>query len=157
MLGDAQRQLGETEIRAPVAGIVTKRYVQLGELVASLSSFSAGSPIFKIEDRSTMKVRLNINEIDVAKLTLAMDATVTVDAFTDRKFNGKVSKIAPASEMAAQGAANDPVVKYIVEVTLDSSSPDLKSGMSAQCTMLVLNRPNVLRVQRDYVVKDADG
>jgi len=157
VLGDAQRQLGETEIRAPVAGIVTKRYVQLGELVASLSSFSAGSPIFKIEDRSTMKVRLNINEIDVAKLTLAMDATVTVDAFTDRKFNGKVSKIAPASEMAAQGAANDPVVKYIVEVTLDSSSPDLKSGMSAQCTMLVLNRPNVLRVQRDYVVKDADG
>ncbi len=157
VLGDSMRQLGETELRAPVTGIVTKRLVQLGELVASLSSFSSGTPIIKLEDRSTMKVRLNINEIDVAKLTLMMDANVTVDAFPDRKFRGKVTKISPASEMTAQGVGNDPVVKYTVEVTLDSVSPDLKSGMSAQCSMLVKNRPGVLRMQRDYVIKEKDG
>lgn len=157
VLGDAQRQLGETEIRAPVTGIVTKRFVQLGELVASLSGFSAGTPVFMLEDRSAMKVRLSINEIDVAKLTMGMEATITVDAFKDKRFKGRVSKISPASEMAAQAAAADPVVKYTVEVTLDATSPELKSGMSAQCSMLVMNRPKVLRVQRDYVVREEDG
>lgn len=157
VLGDSMRQLGETEIRSPVTGIVTKRLVQLGELVASLSSFSSGTPIIKIEDRETMKVKLNINEIDVAKLKLGMKAAVKVDAFTDRSFQGKVTKVAPASEPTVGGGGADPVVKYVVEVTLDSGSPDLKSGMSAQCTMRVLDRPEVLRVLRSYVVNDQDG
>ncbi len=157
VLGDSMRQLGETEIRAPVTGIVTKRLVQLGELVASLSSFSSGTPIITIEDRATMKVKLNINEIDVAKLKMGMKATVKVDAFTDKTFHGKVTKIAPASDPIAGAVGADPVVKYTVEVTLDSGSPDLKSGMSAQCTMRVLDRTQVVRVLRSYVATDNDG
>ncbi len=157
VLGDSMRQLGETEIRAPVTGIVTQRLVQLGELVASLSSFSSGTPIIKIEDRATMKVKLDINEIDVAKLKMGMKAEVKVDAFPDRSFNGKVTKVAPASAPTTAATGANPVVKYTVEVTLDSGSPDLKSGMSAQCTMRVLDRTQVVRILRSFVVTDQDG
>lgn len=157
VLGDSMRQLGETEIRAPVTGIVTKRTVQLGELVASLSSFSSGTPIITIEDRATMKVKLEINEIDVAKLKPGMSAEVKVDAFPDKSFQGRVTKIAPASAPAAGAVGANPVVKYTVEVTLNSGSPDLKSGMSAQCTMRVLDRTQVVRLLRSYVVTDQDG
>ncbi|MBS1721462.1 MAG: efflux RND transporter periplasmic adaptor subunit [Armatimonadetes bacterium] len=161
VLRDGQRQLGETKILAPLTGMVTKRAVQEGELVASLNSFSAGSTIVKVEDRSKMVVKLSINEIDVAKLGIGTRAEVTVDALPDQKFDGKVSKIAPASTASSTpgstGQGTDTVVKYEVEVVLDQSIESLKSGMSAKCTMKVVDRKDVLRLPVDYVGKDDQG
>lgn len=158
-LNDSLRLLGETEVRAPIDGIVTKRSVQVGELVNALSSFSPGTPIVKIEDRSQMLVRLQINEIDVALLKPGMKAEVTVDALPDSKFNGRITKIAPAQiESPAGGAgAADPVVKYEVEVTLDDVSGKLKSGMSAKCEMVANEEKDTLIAPSAFVGIDADG
>jgi HlyD family secretion protein len=155
-LSDSMRLLGETEIRAPVSGIVTKRLVQLGELVASLSSFSSGSPIVKIEDRSTMLVKMQINEIDVAKLSMGTKAEVKVDALPNDKFSGQITKIAPAAIEATAGAGN-PVVKYEVEVILQDISGKLKSGMTAKCTMKVVDVKDVIRVKTEFVGHEKDG
>lgn len=158
-LNDSLRLLRETEIRSPIDGIVTKRLVQEGELVASLSSFSSGTPIVRVEDRSKMIVKLEINEIDVAKLRVGMDANVAVDAFPDKEFRGSVTKISPtdvnASSPAAAGASA--VVKYEVEVAMADISDELKSGMSAKCTMTVLDKKGVLMLPRQFVGKDKDG
>lgn len=155
-LADAERQLGETAIRAPISGIVTQRLVQVGELVSSLSSFSSGTPIVKIEDRSSMLVKLQINEIDVARLQPNMTAKVQVDAFPELTFAGVVSKIAPARAEAAQGAT-DQVVRYAVEVRLDDVDPKLKSGMSAKCTVEPVARRGVVRIPISYLGTDKDG
>lgn len=160
VLRDGRRQLGETRIVAPISGVVTRRFVQIGELVASLNSFSAGSPIFRIEDRSKMLIKLQVNEIDVARLRLAMPAEVVVDAFPGRKLDGKVTKVAPTSVSQGQAqisaSGTEAVVKYEVEVTLLRPEADLKSGMSAKCTMMVLDRRGVARVPIDYL-GEADG
>lgn len=156
VLGDSVRQLGETEIRAPLTGIVSKRLVQEGELVSSLGSFSAGTPIVRIEDRGSMLVKLNVNEIDVAKLKIGQTASIVVDAITGKTFDGKVTKIAPAKvDDAAQTA--DPVVKYAVEVQLNSADGRLKSGMSAKCTMKVVDLRKVVRIPLEYLGNDAQG
>ncbi len=161
-LRDTRRELGETDIRAPIDGIVTKRSVQEGELVASLGSFSSGTPIVTIEDRSTMIARLQVNEIDMAKLKVNMPASIEIDALPNRTFRGHVSRIAPsnvganAAAAGASPASADAVVKYEVEVTLDEISPTLKSGMSARCTMVVSSKPDVLRLPIDYVGQDKD-
>jgi HlyD family secretion protein len=158
VLADGQRQLRETRVVAPISGIVTNRPVQVGELVSSLNSFSAGTTIFRIEDRATMVVKLQINEIDVARLREGMEATLIVDAFPDRTVRGKVSKIAPASSASgSQPIVGDAVVKYAVEVTILDPTDDLKSGMSAKCTMKIVDKKNVLRVPVDYVGKDDKG
>jgi HlyD family secretion protein len=157
VLSDARRQLGETEIRSPVTGIVSKRLVQLGELVSSLSSFSSGTPIFRVEDRSAMKVKLNVNEIDVAKLRLDTKASIRIDAFPDETYTGSITKISPSSNDSAPGAAGgDPVVKYAVEVTLNGSPRNLKSGMSALCTMTVASAAGALRVRTDFLGQNPD-
>ncbi|MCC6403123.1 MAG: efflux RND transporter periplasmic adaptor subunit [Fimbriimonadaceae bacterium] len=157
VLRDGQRQLGETRIVAPISGVVTKRYMQIGELVASLNSFSAGSPIFRIEDRSKMLVKLQVNEIDVAKLRIGMPAKITVDAAEGQTLAGKVAKIAPTSIGAIQTAPSaDPVVKYEVEVTVLDPGAALKTGMSAKCAMKVIERKNVLRVPVDYLGQDGE-
>lgn len=157
-LNDSLRELRETELRAPIDGIIASRQVQEGELVASLSSFSSGTSIFKIEDRSSMIVKLQINEIDVAKLTLEMKAEIVVDAFTEKKFSGKITKIAPTNLAGAQGQQQSTnVVKYAVEIEMLGADQVLKSGMSAKCTMTVLDKKDVLTLPRQFVGKGEDG
>ncbi len=157
-LNDSLRLLGETEVRAPIDGIVTKRSVQMGELVNALSSFSPGTPIVKIEDRSDMLVRLQINEIDVALLREGMQAKITVDALPGSEFSGRITKIAPAQiESATPGASADPVVKYEVEVTLNDVADELKSGMSAKCEMVAEEEKDVLIVPTAFVARDETG
>ncbi len=152
VLGDSLRQLGETEIRAPVSGIVTRRLVQQGELVASLSSFSSGTPIVEVEDRSTMLVQLDVNEIDVARLKMGTETEVEVDALPGELFTGYVSKIAPAANEAAAGQlTGGDVVRYAVEVELVDTDPRLKSGMSVRTTMNVLQLDDVVKVRSEYV------
>ncbi len=151
-LSDSQRQLGETEIKAPYAGVITKHLVQEGELVSSLSSFSSGTPIVRLEDRSTMLVKLNINEIDVAKLKLGMQASVVIDALPAEEFSGEVIKIAPAK--SASASPTDSVVRYEVEVRLANPSGTIKSGMTAKCSMNVIDLDKVVRVPIDYLIKE---
>jgi len=158
-LSDALRQLGETEIRAPVSGIVSKRLVQEGELVSSLGSFSSGTPVVRIDDRSAMLIKLQINEIDVAKLKTGLATKVDVDAFPGKTFEGKVSKISPANTTASANNAStsgDPVVKYDVEVRMENAPDILKTGMSARCTMIVSELKNVLKLPAEFVGRDKD-
>jgi len=156
VVGDAQRQLGETEIKAPITGVVTKKAIQVGELATGLSQFSSGSTIVTIEDRSSMLVKLDINEIDMAKLRVGMPATINVDAIPDHPYNGIVKKIAPASKTTATGAAAsaDGVVKYEVEIQVKDADANLRSGMSAKCKVDVINHSKVLSMPIEYLVTE---
>lgn len=161
VVSDSARQLSETEIRAPLNGIVTKKLIQEGELVSSLSSFSSGTPIVRIEDRNAMLVKLTVNEIDVVKLNLDMTSKVTVDAITDKAYKGTVQKIAPTSTSSGTSTSatgqESPVVKYQLEILVSDADDKLKSGMSARCEMDVLRRDNVLTLPIDFVGKKKDG
>jgi HlyD family secretion protein len=163
-LKDAQRQLGETDIRAPISGVVTKKALQVGELATGLSTFGSGTTIVKIEDRSSMRVKLDVNEIDVARMRVGMKARVDVDAIPGHVFEGVVSRIAPASKDIQAADANaatttsttDAVVKYQVEIRLSDSDPLIRSGMSAKCSLDVIHEDNVLKAPIDFVVHEGD-
>jgi len=161
VVGEAERQLRETNILAPITGIVTKKALQVGELATGLSQFSSGTTIVKIEDRTAMRIKLDINEIDVAKMTVGMPAQIDVDAIPNHPFTGTVNRIAPASKDsanatsgAATSSSTDSVVKYEVEILLKDATPALRSGMSAKCTMTVLNHPKVLILPLEYVGRE---
>ncbi len=159
-VADAQRQLSETKIVAPMSGVITRKLVEEGELVAALSSFSGGTPIVQIAQLGALQVTLNINEIDVARLEVGMPATVEIDALPDETFAGSVTRIAPASDTSAatgQAGGGDAVVRYKVEVQLDKSDPRIRPGMSAKCTIRVDERKNVVRVPIEYVGEDDEG
>ncbi len=157
-LSESRRLLGETEIRAPIDGVVSKKLIQEGELVTSIGSFSNGSPIVRIEDRTTMIVKLDINEIDVAKLELESKAMISVDAIPGVEFTGLVSKIAPSSTATATGqSSTDQVVRYEVEVRFNEMNPALKSGMNAKCTVNIKELKNVVTIPAEYLGTDDKG
>ncbi|HVT12568.1 MAG TPA: efflux RND transporter periplasmic adaptor subunit [Fimbriimonadaceae bacterium] len=159
VVADAQRNLGETEIRAPMDGIVTKKETLEGELVTGLSAFTSGTPIVRIEDRRSLRVTMDVNEIDTAKLKDGMKADIDVEAIPGQTFKGTVHRIAPASNNtgATATASTDSVVRYQVEVWLDNTDPRLRSGMSARCTVMVAKKDNVLALPVDFVGKDDQG
>ncbi len=160
-VADSNRLLRETKIKAPMSGTVTKKFVEVGELVSALNSFSGGTSIVQIADLKRLQVKLLINEIDVAKLKPQSHASVEVDAIPNVKFDGVVERIAPSSQTAAAspGAqpSTDAVVKYEVIVTLANADPRIRPGMSAKCTIFVEKVANVLKVPVEFVTKDDKG
>lgn len=158
VLKDSERQLRETKILSPLTGVVTKKLLKEGELATGLSGFSAGTPIVRVEDRTSLRVLLNVNEIDVAKMREGMTATVSVDAIPNEKFKGAVKRIAPTSVSATPGqTTTDAVVKYEVEIRLDTQDERLRSGMSAKCSLEVIRRDKAILVPKDYIGKDEKG
>ncbi|MFQ3610443.1 MAG: efflux RND transporter periplasmic adaptor subunit [Fimbriimonadales bacterium] len=136
-------QFSETDVRAPISGIVTRRYREVGELVMSgTTGFGEGTPIMQVADLSQMRVRLNLNELDVAKVKVGMPVEVKVDALPGKVFRGEVRKIAPASQ-SAQGASALGVVKFAVEVYLKQTDSSLRPGMTARCRILTESRRGV--------------
>lgn len=154
-------QFSETDVRSPISGVVTRRYREVGELVMSgTTGFGEGTPIMQVADLSQMRVRLNLNELDVAKVRLGMPVEITVDALPGRTFKGTVRKIAPASQTTAGTTLG--VVRFPVEVYLNATDPALRPGMTARCRIIVSVRKNVLRLPleavsteggKDYVYK----
>jgi len=142
-------QLAETDVRSPIDGIVTRRYREVGELVMSgTTGFGEGTPIMQVADLSQMRVRLNLNELDVAKVRVGMPVEVRVDALPNRLFRGVVKRIAPAALQPASGtnplASATSVVKFAVEVYLQQTDQALRPGMTARCRILIATRANAL-------------
>ncbi len=136
-------QFSETDVRAPISGVVTRRYREVGELVMSgTTGFGEGTPIMQVADLSQMRVRLNLNELDVAKVRVGMPVEVRVDALPDKVFKGEVRKIAPASQ-SGQGASALGVVKFAVEVYLKQTDPALRPGMTARCRIITASKNDV--------------
>jgi HlyD family secretion protein len=142
-------QLAETDVRSPIDGIVTRRYREVGELVMSgTTGFGEGTPIMQVADLSRMRVRLNLNELDVAKVRVGMPVEVRVDALPNRLFRGVVKRIAPAALQPASGtnslASATSVVKFAVEVHLQQTDETLRPGMTARCRILIATRSDAL-------------
>ncbi|MCS7209322.1 MAG: efflux RND transporter periplasmic adaptor subunit [Fimbriimonadales bacterium] len=149
-------QFSETDVRAPIRGVVTRRYREVGELVMSgTTGFGEGTPIMQVADLSRMRVKLNLNELDVAKVRVGMPVEVTVDALPERKFTGTVRKIAPAAHSSGQTTALG-VVKFAVEVYLSQTDPALRPGMTARCRILTARKANALRLPLEAIGKE-DG
>ena len=88
-LDEARAMLEKTIVRAPIDGIVLRRNRRAGESVST----QFDSPIVTLADRSRVRVRMDVDESDVAHLRVGQPAYVTADAFGDRRFAGAVVRI----------------------------------------------------------------
>jgi HlyD family secretion protein len=155
-LDNLQVQQHDTTLVASMAGVVTKKYSEVGELVTSaIASFGPGTPIFQIADLSTMLIKINVNEVDVSKLTTGMLTEVTTDSSRGALFIGKIRKVAPSAGGSDPAGSSTPaaggVIRFPVEIQIDKEDSRLKPGMSARCTMIVSRRKNVLRLPTNCV------
>ncbi len=141
-------QLTETRIIAPISGEVVGKYLEEGELVASATAgFAQGAALVRIADLNRMQVRVNINEVDVARLRVGMAVDIEVDGIPEKTFSGKVAAIAPSSltqnQPASSGSQNasgqSGVVRFAMKVAVADRDSRLRPGMTAGVG-IILNR-----------------
>ena len=148
-LEQAKKQLADATITAPINGVITEKNVEFGSFV------NIGSPVVRMLDISRLKIRMNVSESNVYKLSIGDKANVVCDAFPDNTFTGKVSYIA---------SKGDDSHNYPVEVII-SNNGKLKAGTFANVTIGLPGNGSALSIPREallgssknakvYVVKD---
>lgn len=137
-LDTARLDLEHTRILSPVNGIVVSRNVDVGQTVAA--SFQTPTLFNIAEDMTKMQIYSNISEADIGKIKVGQPVEFTVDAYPDTIFKGNVSEVRNAP-ITIQN-----VVTYDVVVKVDNSELRLKPGMTANVSISVSNRKDVLRI-----------
>ena len=146
-LREAKDQLTKTTLVSPMDGQITRLAVEEGE-VALASTFSrATGLLMTVSDLSIIQVKVRVDETDVVRLVQADSAEVTIDAFPDTTFAGRVTKISQsATQVAATGGTGDRAVDYDVEVTLDNPPPNVRPDLSATAKIVTDTRTGVLSI-----------
>lgn len=137
-LKQSQANLDHSIISSPIDGVVVSRSVDVGQTVAA--SLSAPTLFTIANDLTKMQVLASIDEADVGQIRAGIKANFTVDAFPGEIFTGNISQL----RLNAQNTQN--VVTY--SAVIDVSNPQLKlrPGMTANITISVAKRDNVLTV-----------
>ena len=114
-----------------MSGVVIKKGVELGETVTSgVSSFNAGTVLFTVADLKSLIVKVNLNEVDIAKVDVGQPVRITLDAYPQKVFGGKVRFVAPAATLVEK------IKVFEVEVALDELGDAFRTGMSANVEIL---------------------
>ncbi len=137
--GNASTQ--KARVTAPMNGVVIKKGVELGDTITSgVSSFSAGTVVFTVADLKSLIVKVNLNEVDIAKVKVGQPVRITLDAYPQKAFTGKVRFVAPAADLVEK------IKVFKVEVGLDELTDAFKTGMSANVEILGDKRDKAVSV-----------
>jgi HlyD family secretion protein len=148
-LREAQDQLSKTRLTAPMSGRVVRLAVEEGE-VAVPGTFSRETGLLMtIADLSVILANVKVDETDVVRLERGDSVEVTIDAFPDTTFVGRVTKISNSAQMTAtQTAAGsaDQAVDFEVEVTLENPPADVRPDLSCTSRIVTDTRKGALAV-----------
>jgi len=149
-LREAQDALNKTTIVAPMAGKITRLAVEEGE-VAVPGTFSRETGLLMtISDLSVIEVQVQVDETDVIRLHVGDSTEVSIDAYPDTTFAGRVTEIknsAVQTTAASTGSGGqEQAVDYEVVITLDRPPRDVRPDLSATARIVTATRSQVLTV-----------
>jgi len=137
-LMQAKTNLRYSVIRSPVDGVVISRAIDVGQTVAA--SFSTPTLFTIAQDLTKMQIEVSVDEADISRIELQQKAGFTVDSYPERTFRGKVIQIRNAPIITQN------VVTYVVVVSVDNSDLKLKPGMTANVSIEVAKKDDVLKL-----------
>ena len=144
--GNAASQ--KARVISPMSGVVIKKGVEPGETVTSgVSSFNAGTVLFTVADLKSLIIRVNLNEVVIAKVHVGQPVRITLDAYPQKIFNGKVTFVAPSAELVEK------IKVFKVEIGLDELSEAYKTGMSANVEILGEKRDKAVSIPLEALQK----
>lgn len=138
LVAQAHVDLGRTEIRSPVDGVVVKRSVEPGQTVAA--SLQAPEMFVIARNLSDMQVETSIDEADVGRVQVGQKASFTVDAFPGRSFHGEVRQVRKSATVVSN------VVTYTVIVSATNPEMMLLPGMTANVRIVTAQKDDILKV-----------
>jgi RND family efflux transporter MFP subunit len=114
-LEQAKIKYNDTQIKAPIAGYINKRYIELGTYA------SPGTPLFELVDISKLKLKVAVNESQITNVKVGDTVKVTASILPDKQFTGKVSFVAYKADQS---------LNFPIEVEVENDNTlNLKAGM----------------------------
>jgi HlyD family secretion protein len=140
-LENARDRMNDTKLRAPLAGTIITKSVELGTVISSpTTDVGGGTILFRMANLDTVQIRALVDETDIGKVSPGLLSTITVDAYPNRPFEGSVLKIEP------QATVQQNVTMFNVLVRIPNPNHLLKPGMNTEVEIHVGRRDNVLAV-----------
>lgn len=133
----SEAQRSATVLRAPVTGVITKKYLDQGSVA------SPTAPVVAVQAVQQVWANVGVPEEETRRLYPGQPATVTLDSFPGKKFNGRIAQIEPAADPRSRQVA--------VRVTLDNSQNQFKPGMYARVILTANRYQNALTAPREAV------
>ncbi len=144
-LTKAKQQLTKANLVAPCDSIVTDIKKEEGEMVRTM----VADPVISLLCLGRFQIEVDIPEADIAKVKLDNPVEISLDAFPDEIFTGRVIKIDPA-ETIIQG-----VVYYKITVGFDKTDERIKSGMTGDVDIITESKEDALLIpQRAVLIKN---
>lgn len=148
-IGVVKANLARTRLIAPFDGVVAEINGELSEFVTPSPIGIATPPVVDLIDNTCFYITAPIDEVDVPKITPGMTARVSLDAFGDHRFSGKVHRIAPYVLDREKQART---VDVEVEFTMPEDIRRMLAGYSADVELILDVRHNVLRIPTSAVL-----
>ena len=138
----ARLELAYTEIKAPIAGTVSERYIKIGNTI------SVNDPVFNITDLDPLLAYLFVPEREFRKLQPGQAADVTLDAIPDSRFTGQILRISPVVDPQTG--------TFKVTLAVQDQAGRLKPGMFGRFQIVYDTREDAVLVPRAAVVDDEE-
>ena len=162
-LEEANSDASETIITAPISGVVVGEPKTAGTMAVQGSDNP--TVIMRIADLSKKQIKAKVDETDIGNIRIGQEATFTVDAFTDKKFTARVSKISQTdvtnswdtSSSSSSASSSTSVIYYYVTLDVDDPENLLLPAMTARVVINTADRNDALVVPLSTLKTDAAG
>jgi HlyD family secretion protein len=146
---NAEEDLANATIKAPIRATVLTRDVEIGSPVSSILNLGAnGTLVFTLGDIERVFVRGKVDEADIGRVRVGQPASITTETFRDRVFQGRVTQISPI------GVDKDNVTTFEVKVSIDNPGKELKANMTSNAEIILEELPNSVLVPEAAVFYD---
>jgi multidrug efflux pump subunit AcrA (membrane-fusion protein) len=116
-------QLSNTKITAPVSGLVSKIYLDTGEMAV------AGQPLVTIVNTNGFKIEVALSDVDITKVKVGQEAEIILSAAPEEKISGRVYYVASVADPVSR--------KFPVKIQIDNKSKIIKAGLIARVKIIV--------------------
>lgn len=133
-LTQANINVGDTRIKAPISGFINKKHIEVGSIITGMPA----TQLFDIVNVSKLKLKVNVNESQVAGLRVGSTTNVVASVYPDKTFSGKITFIA---------AKADETLNFPVEIEItNNANKDLKAGMYGTAKFASNQQKQALRI-----------
>jgi len=149
---NAQIEMDDTNVIAPIDGTILSKTVEAGQVISSPTrDVSGGTVLLRMADLNAVQVRTLVDETDIGKIQPGLSATVTVAAYPNQPFEGRVSKLEP------QSLTEQNVTMFPALVQIDNQEGLLRPGMNCEVEIHVGQRVQVLAIPNAALRTERDA
>ncbi len=146
-LAESKERLDETEIFAPISGVLIEKLVEQGQIISSgISNVSGGTTLANLADLSRLFIIADVDETDIGSIQIGQQVKITADAYPGRTFPGKVQRISP------KGQVENSITIFKVKIEIKGKGKGiLKPMMTANVDIISKELKSVLYLPREAI------